>query len=288
MRIPESVRKCVVYVGTETTDPGTGTTAIVFRGTGFLVSVPTSIRGKNFHYIVTAKHVAVMLDREDAFIISVNSKSGALRGIRAETKQVKWHCHDSDFSADVALTPLGADLRDFDIVAMPVGMFVKKSQVESIGVGPGDELVISGLFSRHPGKTKNMPIIRIGHIAMMPDDPVPTQSFGDMEAYLIEARSIGGLSGSPVLLLKHVYTHEVVVQLYLLGLVHGHWDTPSDAMTDAMGAKSGILAGVNMGIAIVTPAQKILDIIESKPLLEERDQIVRDHEAKNIPTKDNQ
>jgi len=231
MRIPESVRKCVVYLGIETTDLNSGVSDVKFRGTGFLVSVPTSIPGKNFHYLVTAKHVAVRLDREDAFFISANAKVGTARGIRAESKQVKWYYHDSDSSADVAVITLGVNLSDFDIVCMPIGMFIKKSEIESIGVGPGDDVVISGLFSGHPGKSKNMPIIRTGNIAMMPDEPIPTGSFGEMEAYLIEARSIGGLSGSPVVLLKPVYLLDdakkvVTAQMYLLGLIHGHLDTP--------------------------------------------------------------
>jgi hypothetical protein len=32
----------------------------------------------------------------------------------------------------------------------------------------------------------------MGNIAMMPDEVIPTE-FGDIEAYLVEARSIGGL-----------------------------------------------------------------------------------------------
>ncbi len=36
----------------------------------------------------------------------------------------------------------------------------------------------------------------MGNIAMMPDEPVRT-SIGMMESYLIEVRSIGGLSGAP-------------------------------------------------------------------------------------------
>lgn len=33
---------------------------------------------------------------------------------------------------------------------------------------------------------------------MFPDERILTDNYGDMEAYLVEARSIGGLSGSPV------------------------------------------------------------------------------------------
>jgi hypothetical protein len=64
-------------------------------------------------------------------------------------------------------------------------------------IGIGDAVFITGLFSHHPGKARNLRVIRVGNIAAMPDEPVKTQR-GEMEAYLIEARSLGGLSGSPV------------------------------------------------------------------------------------------
>jgi hypothetical protein len=293
MRIPESVRKCVVYLGIEITDDATGVSEVKFKGTGFIVSVPTSIQGMNFHYVVTAKHVAVKLDRQDAFFISANSKDGGSRGIKAETKNVEWHYPEGGDSADVAVITLGINLSDFDIIAMPIGMFIKNTDIESLGVGPGDEVIISGLFSKHPGKSKNMPIIRTGNIAMIPDEPIPVHLFGDMDAYLIEARSIGGLSGSPVILLKPVYLLDdakkvVTAQMYLLGLIHGHWDVPPESIIDESDMESGISAHVNMGIAIVVPAQKIIEIIEKPKLREQRNQIVRDYKAKNYPTQDDQ
>ena len=52
------------------------------------------------------------------------------------------------------------------------------------------------------GRDRNFPIVRTGHIAMMPDEKIPKVKIGDWEgnadAYLIESRSIGGWSGSPV------------------------------------------------------------------------------------------
>ena len=66
-------------------------------------------------------------------------------------------------------------------------------------VGVGDEVFITGLFSHHHGNHKNIPIVRTGNIASMPEEKIQTQNYL-REAFLIEARSIGGLSGSPVFL----------------------------------------------------------------------------------------
>jgi len=63
--------------------------------------------------------------------------------------------------------------------------------------GLGDEVAVVGLYTSHHGLTKNIPIVRIGHIAMMPDEPVMSTR-GEVQAYLVEVKSIVGLSGSPV------------------------------------------------------------------------------------------
>jgi len=88
-----------------------------------------------------------------------------------------------------------------------------------------------------------------------------------MEAYLVEARSLGGLSGSPVFVnLGFVRNVSGEVKFasggsgifYLLGLMHGHWDrlVPVTLASDEIQVES-----VNMGITIVAPAKKILEVI---------------------------
>jgi hypothetical protein len=67
-------------------------------------------------------------------------------------------------------------------------------------VAVGDEVFITGLFSQRHGTRRNIPIVRVGNLACMTEEKVSTNYFGDMDAILIEARSIGGLSGSPVFL----------------------------------------------------------------------------------------
>jgi len=97
---------------------------------------------------------------------------------------------------------------------------------------------------------------------MMPKDKLPTKSFGDMEAYLAEGRSIGGLSGSPVFVRSTVKMPEQTAEgklgyisglgaFHLLGLMHGHWDLPVSF------SSSEQAEAVNMGVSIVVPAKKI-------------------------------
>jgi hypothetical protein len=100
-----------------------------------------------------------------------------------------------------------------------------------------------------------------------------------MDAYLIESRSIGGLSGSPVYVrrtlgLPHPQTdpdgrREMLFgagRFFLLGLAHGHWDIKESELnkfTYVQDAKRG----VNMGIAIVVPASKIIETLDHPRLV---------------------
>ena len=63
-------------------------------------------------------------------------------------------------------------------------------------IGIGSEVYFPGLFVHHHGR--NEPIVRGGIVSSMPTEPVLTE-FGEIHAYLAEARSVGGLSGSPVI-----------------------------------------------------------------------------------------
>jgi hypothetical protein len=80
------------------------------------------------------------------------------------------------------------------------------------------------------GRQRNIPIVRIGNVASMPHEPVATKNRGAIEAYLVEARSVGGLSGSPVL-----------VQL---GIVRPKTDDPGADLDFHMGKRTWYLLGV--------------------------------------------
>jgi hypothetical protein len=127
----------------------------------------------------------------------------------------------------------------------------------------------------------------------MPDEKVDTNTFGSIDAYLIEARSIGGLSGSPVFVhlgivrniqgqIRHASNPTGI--FYLLGLVHGHWDIPENATDNMTEDISG--GKINMGIAIVVPAVKIFEIINQPKWIEERQAVMEEGKKKTLPTED--
>jgi hypothetical protein len=108
---------------------------------------------------------------------------------------------------------------------------------------------------------------------MITDEQIQTE-LGFADVYLIEGRSIGGLSGSPAFVRR---TETIKVRMEdgrittlnspgpfkLLGLMQGHWDIKESAMNKAS-IEHDYKHGVNLGIAIVTPAIKIAEILEQR------------------------
>lgn len=134
-----------------------------------------------------------------------------------------------------------------------------------------------GLFTHVTPDHRTMPIVRRGNIAMLPDVPIETSSGCFANVHLIEMRSIGGVSGSPVFVRPTIdqsipetfrgiknsfsYGHGAT----LLGLVQGHWDVDEAAINEPRPVATG-RRGVSMGIAIVVPAIKIIEAIDQPEL----------------------
>jgi hypothetical protein len=96
--------------------------------------------------------------------------------------------------------------------------------------------------------------------------------FGEMDAHLIESRSIGGLSGSPVFLNLGV-VRQMGGQIlhkagtgpgsFLLGMTHGHFDELPTGTRGRTEIGSDLTSRkVNAGIAIVIPFESILSVVQ--------------------------
>jgi hypothetical protein len=181
------------------------------------------------------------------------------------------------------------DLEKYDFTYLKEEEFCTDETIKKYSIGIGDEVAIPGLFLSHLGTTQNVPIIRTGNIAAMRSEPVPT-SYGPMDAYLVEMRSVGGISGSPVLthmairpkvMLPESPNFERIEQApkthYLLGLVHGHYTITTQ---DEWVFKTDKMVGdINAGIAIVVPASQIMDVILKSPLFIEDYEMAKAYRA---------
>jgi hypothetical protein len=219
------------------------------------------------------------------------------------TRRVDWFCHDS---ADVAVTPFKPG-GIIEANAIPVdGMVDESYRLASPPLDPtlpllygdgqvslmlADEVFFVGLFVQSAGTIRNLPIIRFGNISRLASEPIviETKARGlvKIDAHLVEARSHGGHSGSPAFWafpyseIKGM-NHPELGTLYLplerqvvalIGLVSAHFDIPTKATT----GDADFEIKANSGIAAVTPAHKIKELLERRDVMEEREK--RDPDA---------
>jgi hypothetical protein len=256
MQITEKVRKCVAYVRYRHDG------AVKVAGTAWFVGVPKSDESQ-FQVTVTAQHVLnhIRMCSDDgiAVVCTNTQENGLIRGVTTHVDD--WLLHD-DPAVDVAVLPGAPDLSSGDHLLYPIDQFTIDFTAD--GIGLGDEVFIVGLFSHHAGISRDDPIVRIGNIAAMPVDKVQTK-MGRMEVILIEARSTGGLSGSPVFVnlgssrqIEGGYAFGPPPPPKLCGLVHGHFDEEiaSGAVVEDTGRS------VNVGIALVVPARHIKQVVD--------------------------
>lgn len=297
MQIPENVRGCVGFIWFRSKSQKG---APRLAGTGFFVRVPfEKFPEHSFVYLVTAKHVIVAARQDsddDILYIRMNTNNGGSSSIRCHLFS-GWVFHPDDVFADVAVIPWAPNINPFQFTTVPRSLFATSDVVERENIDAGDDVFVTGLFVNHVGQHRNLPLIRVGNIAAMPEEPVQTR-IGPMDAYLIEVRSIGGLSGSPVFVYLSE-TRRVPVRggapntatwrgewaLGLLGLIHGHWDLPSPT-PDAVAQNSFQNERINMGVAIVVPASKIDETLRHPTLTEMQEIAFRARKDASLPTTD--
>lgn len=288
VRVPDPYLKCVSFIGEATSEDSAGIHGELCA-TGFFVSVPLPSEHlpQRAFYFVTAGHVANDLsDRPTYFLI--NKRGGGVTGV-SNILDSTWWTHPTDRTTDVALLPVGFQ-KDADISAIALGDFVKTDDFSDQTIGVGDEVFITGLFTGVTSEDHLMPIVRQGNIAMLPREQIQTD-LGYADVHLIEARSIGGLSGSPVFVRPSVTVDNGHARLdastkpKLLGLTHGHWAIKESDINKPQ-IDHDRQRGVNYGIAIVVPAAKIMGIID-RPELRELRQLQEDAlKKKSIPGMD--
>jgi len=268
LQVPEAMRNGVVFlycrVGGELRP----------AGTAFFVAYPVT-DDDSFTVLLTAHHVIAGIERvsdDNRTLIRLNTLSGGATWF--ETSTEFWR-HD-DPHVDCALLPWHPPTEmNVDFSAWHLRDGIATDEVirhEALGVG--DEVFMVGLFRRHLGQDRNEPIVRIGNVAALPADPIRGGVYGDMRAILIEARSIGGLSGSPVFIhMGYVRWRDGAVMhatgempFQLLGLMHGHWDVSESEIDNALDSANG-RDSIHTGIGIVVPIEQIMQSVT--PFLEQ-------------------
>jgi hypothetical protein len=289
MRISDSVRDTVVFLGHPTNEAGKS--GIECVGTGFLLmydEVP---------HLITARHVAEHF-ADHPFLIRVNTCDQKAENIPVD--MVKWY-YPKDPAVDVAATPFELPRPDRYVVRhidFPREA-LSWTQARKFEYGIGDFVYTVGLFRLLAGTERNMPVVHFGTIARTVDwdEKVPVKDWQDpagkktlqTNAYLVESQSLSGLSGSPVfvratslLVRPEMFVHnpgrtaedlgDAVARwkVHLLGMWQGAWDAPPD---EVLGLERGRQVRVLVGMGVVIPTEEIHYLLEEDELKVIRRQI---------------
>lgn len=276
MRFSNEILKTVAFLGVRESG--------VFspRATCFFVSYYQD--GLQFDHLVTAEHVISGLITRHEIWLRVNLKNGEIAEIQLDHSAFRFHPNDL-VPTDVAVSPISTEVIEpstgqhvpMDIRTLPLngdGGYVANAEWFDRYVGLGSEISTVGLFKSHFGRKRNIPIARVGNISALPGEPIATHYCREISAYLVEARSIAGLSGSPVFAMPEL---SVVLSrglnggkmekqgTALLGLMHGHFDVRN--LNEDVVLDSGPERSIHTGIGVVVPVEKIVETIEHPDLV---------------------
>jgi len=277
------IKKCTTFIFIEKDGQA------IPNGTGFFVGVKNEENPSTFNvYLVTAKHV--LQDTKGNYlstiIIRLNKLDGTSQLIKIElNKNTEIFTHTDD-DVDIALFNCLPDQKLFDFKFIQNDLISTNEIIVKNEIAEGDEIFFTGLFTSHVGQKRNQPIVRFGRVALISDEKIewkekdkPAKFLG---LYLLECQSYGGNSGSPVFFQLNPLRKPGQLSLggpviFLAGVMKGSFLTGSEVQITETNNK--IFSLQNIGIAAVTPAQKLHEILFSEKLIE-----LRKGSKKNLPS----
>jgi hypothetical protein len=270
MIINPSFRRCVSFLSLVIDGEES---KIRYCGSSFIVYWQKT-QNSGSHFLVTARHnLEECRAIRGTLIANFNLSSGGIDKI--ELPESHWTSHPS---TDVAAFPIHLKA-EYDCAFLERHHFFSNREypVNAVDrVDVGDDIFYIGLFSPHTGATQFTPLSRFGKIALtLGKVPVKFNS-GSLErstdAYLIEAQSWGGASGSPVFHRKWPTSEAQELAFNdptgpkLIGLLQGHFNFVSRRgnqtadwaqLSDSEQAKMEM----NSGIGIVIPTSAIAETL---------------------------
>jgi hypothetical protein len=286
-RIPDGALSQIVYLYPSVVDAENGSRT---GGSGFLITLPSIVlAGRGLLFAVTNAHVI----EAGSTVVRLNTKDGKFDTF--DFTDQDWILHpDKDDIAICCMPTLDPNLHTFAEISP--GTILKRHEIATYNIGPGDDAFVVGRFVNAQGKLRNIPSVRFGNIAQMPIEPIEQDRvFGkfQQESFLVEARSISGYSGSPVFLVLHsaqsrqqdgLRLHTDVFRL--LGIQWGYiqdYEPVRDANGEPVNA--GLKVKLNTGMMGVVPAWKLADLLRRDEIVAAKRQAEDEHIRKHgLPT----
>lgn len=269
VKINPEISQAVAFIGYKTVD-----NEFLYAGTVFFTALENAdskgrVKSDSIFW-VTARHVIERIKSLGCQEVYVRFNLSNSTSAWFPSRINDWYLHKSEPVSDIAL--LRMPLPEWaDHKAIGPDLFLSPEKQEQYEFGETDEVVIVGLFRHRTGARANIPILRSGAIASINRSDLVQTPLGLMRAILVEARSIGGLSGSPVFVLSGMHRTLLNTEtspdrnFYLLGLIHGHYDINENSVDNTVfDSTSGLSSSqINTGIAIVTPMDTLFDALQA-------------------------
>jgi hypothetical protein len=235
-------------------------------GTGVIIACRLSQKSKYGQiYIITNRHV-IKGSKSKTIALRFNAVGGSTQVL--STKKEDWVTAYRD---DLAAYPIDLSNSDCKGTVIADYAFVSEEIIGMYDIGPGDQTFMIGRLITHDGRQRNTPVVRFGNIAMMPLESVRTQG-EEQIAFLVECRSLGGFSGSPVFVWISEGYRPNFRRLdtphgpWLLGINCGHFVMPA--------------TNENAAVEIVIPAWRLHNFLNEPPFPEQRAKAEKDIEQK--------
>jgi hypothetical protein len=188
-------------------------------GTGFLLAYPSAV--ENYHYYaVTNRHVI----EDGAPVIRLNPKVGKPDVL--EFGEDDWIPHPE--GDDVSVCPIKLPLDAYKNNALNWLLVEIQKGFVNPDTHLGADVFMVGRFINYEGKQQNTPAVRFGNIAMISDEPLELDDDHKQECILVEMRSHGGYSGSPVFIAlpEHPYVPETPSNMFPAPIPYTHIRLP--------------------------------------------------------------
>ena len=185
----------------------------------------------------------------------------------------RWVIHN-DPTVDIAVLPWAPDqsLHEFKLIGLE--MFVTSEIMTTEKVAEGDEIFFVGLLPQYYNTRRNEPVTRFGRLALIPEEKIASPE-GPIDLLFAECQSFPGNSGSPVFLqfgpIRQAGT--IVVggdRLMLLGIMKGYFYQSGKVNIHPVTTLE-LAFQENIGIAAITPVQKVHEILFSEVLVQQRE-----------------
>lgn len=271
MRVANEMLESIVFFYANAADANAGEMPV---GTGFCLWIADEDKAMTHVYLVTNDHVY----RASAplhYVRGMNSESG--KSLICPTSERDWYTHPN--GDDIAVCYLGCDQPMQIANWLAAEHLLTRAQLEAQYVGLGDDCLMIGCFAPLPGKRVNRPALRFGNVSVMSIEPVwvADRKF-DQDCFLVEMRSRGGFSGSPVYLLPHANggaeANSNLKRAETLGICCGHLqEMRTLKLPDPRNEKGPWIPSEveeNSGMAMVIPAWKIHELLNTADLVAER------------------